>query len=438
MGMLRIGQTVHLRFSGLPCVIQEFVGEGGQGEVYRAHLPSGTDIAVKWFSMPYVKKRDPRIEQRLTELIDLEMDFEEFIWPFDLSDAPGVPAFGYAMPWCKENFKPVLKLINEKPQPTFRALAMAGFRLANAFNHLHSDSKIGGRCYRDISDSNVRVDPVTSHIRILDNDNVDITGTPGPMAGTVSYQAPEIVLKQSFANVYTDLHSLAVILFRLLLVDHPLQGENENRIMGDLVELYGRNPVFVFDPNNASNRPIPKIHTTALLFWSIFPKFIKDLFEQAFTAGLRNPGKRVVEVQWREALVRFCDSIFECDCEDGTENFYDLGAIRSSSGLGTCWNCKKPLAPPPRMVFDENYENVVTLTPKTQLFPHHILKTMYDFSLPLAQVVGKAEGLENLSKQKWVVKTADGSTQEVHPGQVAPLDPHMRIHFGRVTAKVRK
>src|SRR5262249_42643325 len=158
----------------------------------------------------------------------------------------------------------------------------------------------GGRCYRDISDGNIRIDPTTSQIRILDNDNVDITGTPSPMGGTKFFQAPELVMKKSFANTYTDLHSLAVLLFRLLLVDHPLLGERDNCETPDLVQLFGSDPIFIFDPNNATNRPIPGTHITAPFFWNIFPKVLKNLFEHAFTIGLHNPHGRVQESQWQE------------------------------------------------------------------------------------------------------------------------------------------
>ena len=95
--LLRVGQTIYLRFSGLPCVIRKFIDKGGQGEVYKANLPSGMDVAVKWYPPDYLEK-DKRVEHRLIDLINLEMPYEEFIWPFDLADAPGVPAFGYAMP----------------------------------------------------------------------------------------------------------------------------------------------------------------------------------------------------------------------------------------------------------------------------------------------------------------------------------------------------
>jgi DNA-binding helix-hairpin-helix protein with protein kinase domain len=434
--LLRIGQTVQLRFSGLPCTISEFIAGGGQGQVYKATLPSGAVIAVKWYSPEYVKEKDPRVEDRLTALINLDFPFEAFIWPFDLADAPGVPAFGYGMPLCPDNFRSVESLINDADQPSFRALAIAAFNIATAFNDLHSDSEMGGRCYRDVSATNVRVDPATSAVRILDNDNVDITGTPGPMRGSLGYQAPEVVLGKSFPNVYTDLHSLAVILFRLLLVDHPLDGERENSAMGDFVKLYGLEPVFIFDPNDASNRPIPGIHKTAPLFWEALPKFIRDLFEQAFTVGLHRPHRRVVDGQWREGLARLLDSIFECSC--GAENFYDWVSLQSPRGLGACWNCKQALSSPPRMLLDGNFDNVVMLTPQTQLFSHHILKTPYNFSQPLARVVGTGDALENLSQHRWFVKNADGSSEEVRPGQIAPLVSRARIHFGRVTAEVKK
>ena len=435
MRLLNIGQTVHLEFSGLPCVIRSFVDGGGQGEVYQGVLPTGTKIAVKWYSQSYLQK-DPRLRNRLTDLINLEFPYEEFIWPFDLTLSPQTPGFGYAMPWREARFVGVDELMNAAEQPTFRILTRIAFNIATAFNTLHSDSRTGGRCYRDISASNVCADPGTGEIRIHDNDNVDITGTPGPMQGTQGYKAPEVVLRLSHPNTLTDLHSLAVILFRLLLVDHPLEGEKENLLMGDLDRLYGSEPVFIFDPTDASNRPIPGVHATAPVFWPKFPRFIRDLFTQAFTAGLRTPHKRILGSQWRAAFVRLHDSIFECGC--GAENFYDQESWQSSKHLGDCWHCQRTLMPPSRMILDDNLERIVMLTSKTELFRHHILKSDYDLSRPLARVLGNADGLENLSLENWHVRRSDGSSEQIQSGQVAPLDSNIRIHFGRVTARVKK
>ena len=48
------------------------------------------------------------------------------------------------------------------------------------------------------------------------------------------------------------------------MVNHPLEGKLEASIrcmdMAARVKLYGTDPVFIFDPNNKTNRPVKGIH----------------------------------------------------------------------------------------------------------------------------------------------------------------------------------
>jgi len=46
--LLRIGMTVQTDASAKPCAVEQFLGSGGQGEVYRANL-DGQALALKWY-----------------------------------------------------------------------------------------------------------------------------------------------------------------------------------------------------------------------------------------------------------------------------------------------------------------------------------------------------------------------------------------------------
>lgn len=45
------------------------------------------------------------------------------------------------------------------------------------------------------------------------------------------------------------------------MVNHPLEGKQEASIkcmdMAARVKLYGTDPIFIFDPDNKTNRPVP-------------------------------------------------------------------------------------------------------------------------------------------------------------------------------------
>ena len=158
--------------------------------------------------------------------------------------------------------------------------------------------------------------------------------------------APEIVRNESEPNARTDLFSLAVLLFHMFMMHHPLEGKKEAEIHAldhaAMCKLYGTEAIFIFDQNDTSNRPVPGIQDNALVFWPIYPQFLLNLFMRAFTDGIRDSNHgRVREGEWREAMIRLRDSIVYCG-HCGAESFYDLDALKQSSGPAlTCWACKK-------------------------------------------------------------------------------------------------
>src|SRR5207244_925684 len=144
---------------------------------------------------------------------------EKFLWPIELTSAQGVPGFGYIMLLREERFKSIVDLMTRRVEPTFRVLAAAGLELANSFLQLHSK----GLCYCDISFGNVFFDPENGDISICDNDNVAVDGlTDSGIRGTPRFMAPEVVCNRALPSTQTDLFSLAVLLFYIFMLHHPL------------------------------------------------------------------------------------------------------------------------------------------------------------------------------------------------------------------------
>jgi eukaryotic-like serine/threonine-protein kinase len=209
-----------------------------------------------------------------------------------------------------------------------------------------------------------------------------------------------------------------------------------------MTKLYGAEPVFIFDPNDHSNEPVPGLHDNALAFWPIYPQFLRDLFIQSFTAGIRDPENgRVRESQWREAMSQLGDWLVYCgSC--GMENFYDNQKMKTyQRQLGPCWSCAQPVSPPPRLRL--NNRALVMLNHNRRLFPHHLdSEKMYDFSAPAAEVTQhpkepKIWGLKNLSSDKWVVTTAKNVVSDVAPGRSFSLAEGTKIRFGAAEGEIR-
>ncbi|MYH63868.1 MAG: serine/threonine protein kinase [Caldilineaceae bacterium SB0675_bin_29] len=446
--LLRSNEMVRTESTNLSYIIEEFLGGGGQGEVYRArgrrgHLNSGSrdeTVALKWYFPNYLRQ-DQDLKERLKYAVDKGPPSDRFLWPQELVQATDRPGFGYVMPLRDYRFVGMTDLVARRVLPNFRALVTASFELAYNYRQLHAK----GLCYRDISFGNVFFDPENGEIRICDNDNVGIDGQSSAIDGTVGFMAPEIIRGEASPRSQTDLFSLAVLLFYMLVNHHPLEGARETQIrcfdLPAKTRLYGTHPIFIFDPNDDSNRPLPVHHDNARKLWPLYPNFVQDLFTRSFTEGLHDPKKRVRESQWTSALIRLRDSIFYCmQCK--VENFYDPDALRNSGGSSrTCWECNSPYRLPPRMRID--HTDVVMLNHDTRLYPHHVDRDRsYEFDVPIAEIIQHTKNpqvwrVRNLSTHRWVGQNVNGQLTEIDPGEAINLSSGLRIQFGNREGEVR-
>lgn len=434
---LKDKQTVHTETSGLECRVEKYLGGGGQGEVYQADL-GGKKVALKWY---FTGSATPEQRKALEDLVKMGAPTKRFLWPLELSSSPGVPGFGYIMELRDSRYKGIVDMMKRRIDPSFRSVATAGFELADSYLQLHSK----GLCYRDISFGNVMFDPDSGEVLICDNDNVavDVKALSGVL-GTPRFMAPEVVRGDALPSTQTDLYSLSVLLFCLLVMHHPLDGKKESAIkcmdLPAMTKLYGTEPLFIFDPLDKSNEPTAENHQNALAFWPIYPKSLRNLFTKAFTEGLQDPQNgRVAESKWRAEMIKLRDSIIYCSfCNN--ENFYDSEALATSGGKpGNCWSCGKDIHLPFRIRIGRN---IVMLNHDTQLYPHHLDDNrIYDFSQPAATVTRHPTnpsiwGLKNLSNEKWSLTTEQGTINDIEPGRSLTLAKGTKVNFGRTGGEI--
>ena len=160
-------------------------------------------------------------------------------------------------------------------------------------------------------------------ILVCDCDNIAPDGSNFGIGGKPGYMAPEVVRGIEKPNVQTDKYSLAVVLFKLLFRGDPMEGEKvvKDICLTESSELrhYGKEAVFVYDPNNETNRPVRGIHDNVIKFWKIYPEYVREAFIRSFTTGVAEPNKRIIENEWQKLFIRLRSEIITCKC--GRSNF---------------------------------------------------------------------------------------------------------------------
>lgn len=438
-GMLSAGQTL-VTEEGEKIKVAEIFGSGGQGEVYRVRTRRG-DRALKWY---YPHLADQRQRQILEGLIACGWRDDRFLWPQTIVvDTDGrQPGFGYLMDVRPSRFHDLPALFRRDPElaaTTPRTLVMAALHTVEAYRAMHGR----GIAYRDINWGNIFFDPKTGDVLVCDNDNAVFEGERAGVDGTMDFMAPELVRGDPGAQpgIQSDLHSLAVLLFLLLMNHHPLEGalalkircmdENARR------KLYGTDPVFLYDPSDTRNRPVPDEQQTVVATWAALPPILRDLFVETFTKGLHQPARRAREGQWRDALSEVLDTICVCaDC--GRQNLTE-----PEGPAPACWGCGRRLTLPPRLQLTTGTGAVhsrprsLRLGAQARIYAHHLSveAERHDFTAVVAEVTEHPRqrgrfGISNRTGDRWTARRSDGSVHEVEPGRTIAISTGLQIEFG--------
>lgn len=438
---LRINQRLQAELSGDKLTVKKKLGEGTQGEVFLVEGLHGK-MALKWYNLNFANEYQKKTIKYLVSIGAPENGVDKrFVWPLDLVSMKKRKQFGYLMSLIDTHTFALLGEVQNKrrPQPGAWALCEIGYQLANSYRSLH----LTGHCYRDISAGNLMFNPQTGDVLICDNDNVGINRqSKCQIMGTMEYMAPEIITGMSDPSTDTDLHSLAVLLFNLWLWHHPLHGDLECQIhIWDLPAkklIYGENPVFIFNPNNTSNRPNDPDYYTVRKRWEFCPNTLKQTFIRAFTIGLKEPERRVTEGEWQRLFLELQDGIVRC-IKCNAENLWDVSMSKID-----CWYCKKQLTIPPKLVIKTpNGKSTILLTSQMKLKsrhidPHNNIDNSKHILADLTQHPHNPHlwGIRNLTNLPWHATFPDGKQKNVPPQRSITLNIGTKINIQGVETEI--
>ncbi len=435
--MLKKGTLINIKNSSNKVKIIETLGEGGQGTVYLVNY-DGDEYALKWYHNQYLEEIDStkfydNLENNIRQGAPTKAE-NLFLWPLLMTELYQ-GSFGYLMELRDPNFVELSKILTADVKCSMNKRVKASLLFISAYRALYNT----GYSYQDLNDGNFFINPDTGDIKICDNDNVCQHGKDAGIKGKPGYMAPEIVTGALRApNAQTDKHSLAVILYRMLCSDDPFIGER----VGDypcLTEkaslfLYGENPLFIFDPDDDSNKPIHGVHNDSLAVWPYLPKYLQNTFVDAFRIGVKDPNKRVEYLTWQKVFLRLKGNMLVCP-KCGTEDYLIKEYCDIKKKKFICPNCNSEYPIP--LVLKGKYCSL-PLFLNAKLYNAHIhslnsIETdILDKTNILGEVIANKKhpeywGIRNLSKDTWYVTKTNGEVIQVLPNKVVLIENGVKI-----------
>lgn len=407
------------------------LGEGGQGVVYKV-LSKGKEYALKWYLHSFLKsiasQNQSNVDKYYNNLVNnasMGSPSNDFLWPLAITEKQD-DSFGYLMDVRPPQYLSFVRLLNAVDRfKSTTAVINSTINMVNAFQALHRK----GYSYQDLNDGNFFVNPENGDVLICDNDNVAPYGEGFGIGGKSRYMAPEIVLGKAKPNINTDAFSLSVVLFMFYFLSHPLEGSkvaecpclteaNEKR-------LYAVEPVFIYDPDNASNRPVRGIHNNVINLWPLFPTYLRDTFIRAFCQGTKNLDDRLAESEWKKILYRLKDDIIECPkCGEG--NFASL----EKNNTIECCDCSLKIEKP---LFLSCREFDIALYPGKCITERH--SEGGDPANVIGMVIQNKNnpnlwGIKNVSDKLWIAHMPNGVEKTINKNDVVPVLKDVSIIFG--------
>jgi len=311
---------------------------GGEGAIYR--VISNPGVVVKVYTPAFAT---PERFEKLKLMKDHQPvnDLYQLAWPIDVLLFEDDTFAGFAMPTLKSDKILADIYIYTNDLYSFKTIQKIylGINICDVIDTVHKTGCVFG----DFNPGNIGVNTVDGNVAFFDVDSfhVDNRRGNGKIYPTVAcfpgYAAPEVLRTcrkverdtrnsnniylraASYVdekgkvlgtfNKYTDYFALSIHIFSLLFNGvNPYRGVSNARGASSKVIATGdiavENDQYCFKDNYSRNLLIPPINAV--------PKEIGTLFTRAFIEGKDYPDRRPRPSEWRNALERYGDNLFQC------------------------------------------------------------------------------------------------------------------------------
>ena len=358
--------------AGVEFTLDAEIAAGAQGTVYR--VAGHPEYAIKLLTRP--KDLD-----QIAAVRRLPLDGLFVAAPLTLIRNGG---FGYLMRLAsdmtpiREPYLPRVFGPQETRAAWYSATGGLKRRLAIVANLAGSIAALHerGLAYVDLNPNNVMVsnDLTRTETWLIDTDNLTSRADPRwEILGFPGYAAPERAKRGSPPSTLADTYALAIHVFRMLVLRHPLEGMAADVLDGDTAQQMMDCGEFsyVADPADQSNELPPRAFPTAM-FPLVMSGRMRKLAEQTFVAGRLDPTKRPGSSRWREVLFNALDNVIDCQSGCGWTYFRlhakcpSCGAPTESATLVTVY----PAADEQPLLARDTF--VVNQSLDTAVMPRHI------------------------------------------------------------------
>ncbi len=219
-------------------VLEEKLGEGGMGVVYRARRK----VDDRWVTVKFLSRDLARDNQYVKRFFRefrsaRDLDHDGIVRAIEAGEQDG--GYYYVMEYVDgDTLDEVLR--KQRPLGEDRVIQV-GIEVAEALEHARNQ----GIVHRDIKPSNIILNR-EGHVRILDlglakpSGNLQDTLTePGEWVGTPHYMSPEQAIAEGTVDSRTDVYALGVVMYEMVVGDVPFDGDSPLTV---LTEHLNRRP----------------------------------------------------------------------------------------------------------------------------------------------------------------------------------------------------
>lgn len=416
--MFKLGEDIHTDTGERVCIL-EVLSNLKESVAYKVRLNNEL-FFMRWFDKELYEGHFDVIHR-----ICKQGWTGEFVLPIQVYRIVGKDehGFGYITPLVSEqyhNANDFLRSSNDKKAvsfKTYQAMLQACLNISASMQKV----MLKGLKFRDgIHPGHFKIHPVTGEVFIIGAEELLSGDECGVTNRLVQYSAPECI-ETNKLDLKTENFSLAILLYRLIFIDHPFEGalwEKAPVLTRDIErQLYGKKAIYHFDPDNECNRPTDIYAPNVSGRWKVMPIELRKSFICEFTEGIKKPEKRLTAGMWIITLAKCRDKLIRLN--SGRELFVNFDDARSV---------------PPRCLGIKIGGHRVALYPQKAIYQISVDGNHYQYGKIIAKITYNKQldslmicNMTNTTWCGWSPNTEQLS--DIPSGKEYPLFPGVLIEF---------